>query len=771
MDSANEVVVIEQGRPTRASREFKAELRALTAALGSSGAGPADLLSSGDLCRTLSELLTGGPDVESVLRFSLRQAADEVQADRAFICQVDDKARATFTAVEGEANSGRLLAQTREVVEWVCRNRLTLRSQGDPAEPRVTGLAPGSRLLAVPICNAHELLGLVYLERAPERAAFSDREVAKIEGLAAYSCLAITNSRFVSQITGQVRKYQNINEVSLAISAILQLDELLDLILERCLALTDGQQGYIFLGEGESLTCLASRDSAGKGIAEVEISRSILDRCIEESAPICILDTHDDETNLSASVMALDLRSVMAVPLVANQHHIGALYISSQAIAKTFSEQDKSLLEAIANQAALAIRNAQLVKEQEHQIVELERALELVKEAQRRAVTDGLTGLYNHVYFKEQLYGSVLEAQRYGQPLSIVILDLDHFKRINDTYGHRAGDEILQHAARICREAIRDCDLLARYGGEEIAFILPQTDRSGALIVADRVRSSLCAAPAQLSSGQEVTVTASLGVASHKHGWTATELFERADRALYVAKSNGRNGVWADGSTVAMPIDAMRQVRERTQEAFMDTVRALAEAVDAKDRYTGGHLRHVQAMVRHLGRELGLSEREVQEVELTAIMHDVGKIGIPDAILQKPAPLDDDEWVVMRTHPVLGARILQAGNLGKLAIGIRHHHERWDGQGYPDGLEGARIPLASRIVSVVDAWGAMTTDRVYRRSIGVERALVELKANAGTQFDPEVVAAFVRIMERRLAKGIRAEATAFGEEPEESSES
>ncbi|MBU6430337.1 MAG: HD domain-containing protein, partial [Cyanobacteria bacterium REEB65] len=303
-------------------------------------------------------------------------------------------------------------------------------------------------------------------------------------------------------------------------------------------------------------------------------------------------------------------------------------------------------------------------------------------------------------------------------------------------------------------------------GGEELAILLPHTDGAGAVIVAERIRSALQQSPLETPTGEDVTIQVSFGVAGHKLGLTSTELLEGSERALQVAKSQGRNRVSLDGSPEQVPIEDLRREREQAQGAFMDTIRALSEAVDTKDRYTGGHIRHVQALVRALGRQLGLDRRQIRDAEMTAIMHDVGKIGIPDAVLQKPGPLDDDEWRIMRTHPILGARILMAGNLHGLALGIRHHHERWDGKGYPDGVKGGDIPLSARIVSVVDAWGAMTTDRVYRKSIGVRRALDELQRGAGTQFDPDVVNAFVLMMESRLERGQQVAADQFEDHEE-----
>jgi len=352
------------------------------------------------------------------------------------------------------------------------------------------------------------------------------------------------HSRDYEHMSDRLRKLQLINDVSLALSATLKLDRVLSLILQHSLTLSGGEQAYVLLGDGMDPTCLASLDSAGKSNDTLEISRSIVRRCLAELKTICILDTHEEVSHQSKSVMALDLRSVMCVPLVANQERIGVLYISSRAITKTFSAEDEPVLEAIANQAALTIRNAQLLDAHERQIVELERALAMVKEAQQRAVTDGLTGLYNHVYFKEQLYNTVQEARRYGRPdFSVILIDLDHFKRINDTYGHQTGDRVLKTVSAQIRGMLRDCDILARYGGEELALLLPQTEQGGAAVVAERIRSAIEGLDMVSVDDQPFKLSASFGVAQYQQGWTETELVERADKALYAAKHGGRNRV------------------------------------------------------------------------------------------------------------------------------------------------------------------------------------------------------------------------------------
>jgi len=600
-----------------------------------------------------------------------------------------------------------------------------------------------STVYAIPLRAGDDLLGVIYLDRRSVQDQAPRAELALVESLAAYATVAVCNARMNGELSRRVQKLQVINDISLAISATLKVERLLSLILQHVLVLSGAEQGYILLGDGSELECLASLGTDGHPVSDVTFSRSIATRAITENRPICILDTHDDAVERSASIVALDLRSVICVPLLANQQRLGVLYVSSRVITKTFTPQDQSLLEAIANQAALAIRNAQLLDEQEQQIVELERALVLVKEAQTKAVTDGLTGLYNHVFFKEQLYNSVIEAERYGQPLSLIMIDLDHFKRINDRFGHQTGDQVLRQAASALRPLVRECDVLARYGGEEVAVLLPQTSLPGAHVVAERIREGLAELDVWSPEGEPVPVTASLGVAAHRPGLTATELLERADKALYSAKHGGRNRVCVHGQTVQLNTSELAELRQAQQESYLNTVTALSATVAAKGQGRLDDSQRLKDLVRKLSLALGLSEHQTREIELATILRDVGKIGVPDAILLKPGPLDPHEWELMRSHPAQGARIVQAGNLPGMAQAIRHHHERWDGKGYPDGLSGEDIPLTARIVSVLDAYWAMTHDRPYGGAKSHDEVLAILKDSAGSQFDPRVIEHFL----------------------------
>ena len=366
------------------------------------------------------------------------------------------------------------------------------------------------------------------------------------------------------------------------------------------------------------------------------------------------------------------------------------------------------------------------------------------------ARTDSLTGLLNRRALEEILDMELERATRGGRPLSVIVGDLDSFSAVNERQGHAAGDTALQLVAGDCLKWKRRIDQAARIGGEEFALMLPETDERGAFIVAERLRR----ATHRTFADAAVKVTMSFGVAScPMHGTDAVGLLRAADRAVAAAKELGsdRTVIYSDevARTLALPGG---QVDGQLQLA---TVIALAEALDIRDTVTGQHSHTVGRYSELMARELGLEEEHVERVRLAGVLHDIGKIGVSDRVLSKPGPLDADEWQEMYTHPEIAARLLSRPEFDDLRAWILAHHERPDGAGYPYGLSGDEIPLEARILAVADAYEAMTADRVYRPSLGAETARAELKAGAGSQFDAQVVSAFVRALDVGRARPLR----------------
>jgi diguanylate cyclase (GGDEF)-like protein/putative nucleotidyltransferase with HDIG domain len=366
------------------------------------------------------------------------------------------------------------------------------------------------------------------------------------------------------------------------------------------------------------------------------------------------------------------------------------------------------------------------------------------------ARTDPLTGLLNRRALEELLDMELERATRGGRPLSVIVGDIDSFAAVNEREGHAAGDNALQLVAGNCLKWKRRIDQAARIGGEEFALLLPETDERGAFIVAERLRRATHRTFAEAA----VPVTISFGVASSPaHGTDPVSLLRAADRAVAAAKDLGSDRTVIYSDEVAR---TLAQSGGRADgQLQLATVIALAEALDIRDTGTGQHSHTVGRYAELMARELGFAEEHVERVRLAGVLHDIGKIGISDGVLSKPGPLDADEWQEMFTHPEIGARLLSRPEFDDLRAWILAHHERPDGIGYPYGLSGDDIPVEARILAVADAYEAMTADRVYRPALGAEAARAELEGGAGSQFDPEVVSAFLSALDTGRARRLR----------------
>lgn len=365
-----------------------------------------------------------------------------------------------------------------------------------------------------------------------------------------------------------------------------------------------------------------------------------------------------------------------------------------------------------------------------------------------RATTDPLTGLPNHRTMIAQLDQELERAHRYRRPCALFVLDLDHFKAVNDAYGHAAGDAVLRGLAAVVRAALRGVDTFSRWGGEEFVALLPETGATEARAVAERVRAHVAAHLFAVGGG--IRLGCSIGVATYPaDAEERDDLVAAADRALYAAKRLGRNQVRASiEPAVAALGGAPGTEGSREDAALTGTVEALAALVDVRDRHTGQCTPGIGAWTRRLALALGLRADEARTIGMAARLRDIGKVAIPEAVLLNAGRLAEADWAAVRRHPVVGAEVVSlAPALRALAPLIRGHHERWDGAGYPDGLSGAAIPLGARIVAVADAFGAITSDRPYREGRDDAWALGELERCAGSQFDPAVVAALAGILE------------------------
>jgi diguanylate cyclase (GGDEF)-like protein len=403
---------------------------------------------------------------------------------------------------------------------------------------------------------------------------------------------------------------------------------------------------------------------------------------------------------------------------------IGIIALGKKEVDTIYSHEDLELVMSMANQASTIIENAQLYSL-----------------AVTRANTDGLTGLYNHRHFHERIDHEIARGSRFGTTFSLIMLDIDLFKAYNDIHGHLAGDEILRRIAICIQTSIRSLDIAFRYGGEEFTIILPEARLDDAYKVAERIRKTIAAR----TSSTAPPITASIGVANWPiDGVMKAEIISCADAALYRAKQTGRNRTCLS-SDVIKPATPLVSVELEARSRALSIIYALAATVDAKDHYTYGHSRKVSDYAVAMGEAMGLSQDRIDIIRAAGLLHDIGKVGIPDSILNKKGTLSDEEWGLIKDHPKLGVEILRhVIDLVNCLPVILHHHERYDGTGYPAGLKGDNIPLEARILAVADAFDAITSPRPYREQLSSQQAFDELRRCIGTQFDPKVIEVFFK---------------------------
>ena len=445
------------------------------------------------------------------------------------------------------------------------------------------------------------------------------------------------------------------------------------------------------------------------------------------------------------------LYSVFYVPITYEEKLLGILGGHKCESQAQWTQDNETFLGQVAGQLAIGVTNARLYKRVE-----------------RQAITDGLTGLFNHRTGQEKLAEQLRIAERYQRNLSVVMMDIDHFKSINDTYGHPVGDTVLKGVAQAVRGNCRDVDIPVRYGGEEFLLVLPEINLEGAVVVAERLRKHL---QREVISHDEVqlSVTASIGVASYpEDAESQHQLLELADKALYMSKRLGRNQVHTAADLVFQELEATHEHEHPAAQAIaassaadqppiddkeglvpevVEMVKAMAGALYAKSEYNKVHHLETARFSEMVAKVLGLNQRQVEQIRVAGLLHDVGLLSVPEEIINKPGQVTPDELRVLMQHPIMGAQMFRPIHaLKEICDILENHHECWDGTGYPRGLKGEEIPLAARILAIVDAYHAMISDRPYRPAMSKDKAKRVLRNGAGTQFDPFLIDIFIAVL-------------------------
>jgi diguanylate cyclase (GGDEF)-like protein len=721
-------------------------------------------LNKEDLLRRLWEELRRLFDVENLYLATFDTVRDQIQFD--------------LELMKGVRMPKRTRPAGNHLTEYILRTRQPVLIRDNfVSEIRKLGVEPlrtAGSFCGVPLVAYDHAIGALCIFSDNERA-YDEGHLELMRVLASEASIAIENARLFQEERTKARHLSLLNLISRDAIATLNPDEILAKIagqLEHGLSYDHIGIAILDYTTRELVVSAESGKRRGALGRRIPLDTGLIGQVARTGKPGTYRSSGNSQ-NSSQPVLS-DTCTAMALPIFYGDHLHGVLYVETLERVE-FSEEESLLLHTLADLIAGAYHNAQTFQK-----------------AQEQAITDGLTGVKTHRFFMEALSSEWKRSSRAGRSFALVLMDLDRFKFVNDFYGHLEGDLVLQRVGQILETNCRRSDVVARYGGDEFVILMPETTMEQARQLSSKLRGWIASDPLL----REKNISASFGIASYPlHGSAPQELIQVADASMYLSKHQGGNTVstaehidpnearrWKRdvleaylGVTLkrlfATGPEAFEEIHQRLQQfsdslpateaaemerangphalpqSILDTVTSLAYAIDAKDQYTQGHSQKVSAYAALLAEALGMSDSEVEEIRLGAVLHDVGKVGIPENILNKSGPLNPEEWDTMKTHVIFGGRLLEPlAPLERIRQMVMHHHEFFDGSGYPDALAGRNIPLGARIITIADSYDTITSDRSYKKGRTAAEALAEVERCANTQFDPELVAAFVRAM-------------------------
>ena len=591
----------------------------------------------------------------------------------------------------------------------------------------------------VPLMNEGKIVAIVAISERRDGKLYAVEDIDLLESITAQVAASMEKEYSRERLKEQDQETTLLNRLTSIITSSVSIQMIFEGFAEELKKVANIDWATIALIDGNELCFMVLSSTIGSAWQPGE--RIPLEGTATEL--ICQQRQTVYETDLKRyhkfwtweSHLQQGIRSVAYLPLSVTDRTIGSLILASRQ-PNAYSRRQIKLLEKVALQIAAPIENAQLYARLE-----------------QKSRIDELTGLFNRRYFEERLKEELSRHSRYGDVFSMFMIDLDNFKSYNDIYGHPAGDILLGQIGRIIKSSVRNVDQAFRYGGDEFVVILPQTARDAAYVVAERVRRQT----AEEMQKRAIAVTCSIGLASYpEDGMLSGELVDVADTALYHAKRTGGNRIFLSSKILSKQPDNGGIPGTVTRPNNLSDVYDIASAVEAKDPYTYGHSKKVNIYAVALAEAIGLSPDEVSTLSAAALLHDIGKVGIPDKVLNKKGKLTKEDWETIKAHPKLGANIIT--NIPKLAPSVNsilYHHERWDGGGYPEGLKGEEIPIEARILAIADSFEAMTSARPYRPALSLEEVVTELRQGAGLQFDPKLVAVFIDIIEAGLPGSVK----------------
>ena len=723
-------------------------------------------LNKEDLLRKVWEELRRLFDVENFYITSLDTTSDEMMFD--------------LEMIDGTRMPKRTRPSGNHISEYIIRTRQPVLIRDNFVEEvKKLGVDPirtGGCFCGVPLVAYDRAIGAMAVFSDHERT-FDEGHLELLRVLASEASIAIENARLFQEERTKARHLSLLNIISRNAIATLNPDEMLAKITEQL------EEGLTYDHIGIAVLEYSTREivvqaEAGKRRGSVGQRIPLGAGLIGHVARNGQMAFYRGANIADAALKPLlpDTAAAVALPIFYAEQLHGILFIESSAPTE-FSDEEILLLRTLADLIAGALHNAFSFQK-----------------AQEQAITDGLTGVKTHRFFMEALSAEWKRSTRAARAFALVLMDLDRFKFVNDFYGHLEGDLVLQRVGHILETNCRRSDVVARYGGDEFVILMPETNMEHARQLSSKLRGWVAVDPLL----REKNISASFGIACYPlHGSSPQELIQVADASMYLSKHQGGNTVstadhfdpneakkWKRdvleaylgvtlkrlfstgpeafeeiysrlkqfteslaATETATDKPAAAQGPQALPQAVLDTVTSLAFAIDAKDHYTQGHSQKVSAYAALIAESMSMSEAEVDEIRLGAVLHDIGKVGIPEIILNKGGALNPEEWETMKSHVVFGAKILDPLTpLARIREMVLHHHEYFDGSGYPDGLVGQEIPLGARIITVADAYDTITSDRVYKKGRSSADALKELERCANAQFDCSIVEIFVRTM-------------------------
>ena len=733
-----------------------------------------------EIGRALSSTLQ--PDILFERIYSeIRRLLDVSSFFIAFYDGKADEVRFEIEVLDGERQPKRTRPPGNHLVEFVVRERqpLLIRDHFHEETARL-GFDPAREagsICVVPLILYDRAIGVMAVH-SPNERVFDEGHVELLRVLSSEACIAIENSRLFAEEQKKSRHLTLVNNISSHAITTLNPEEMLAKIASEI------ENGLTYDHIGIAVLDYSAKElviQAEAGARHDAIGRRILlgEGLIGQVARTGQLAIVREVNATTPRLIVPGSVSAIALPVSYADGLLGVLYVESSE-KSSFPDEEVLVLRTLADLFAGALHNALTFQK-----------------AQEQAITDGLTGVKTHRYLMETLSQEWKRSTRANRPFSLVLMDLDRFKFVNDFYGHLEGDVVLQRVGHILEQNCRRSDVVARYGGDEFVILMPETSVEQARQLASKLRGWIASDPLL----RDKNITASFGIAGFPvHGSTPQELIQVADSSMYLSKHQGGNSVSSAEQTdpndtkrwkkdvleaylgvtlkrlFSTGPEAFDEIYRRLEQftrslteqgtgttaeslppAVVETVTSLALAIDAKDHYTQGHSQKVSAYAVMIAEALSMDASEVEEIRLAGLLHDIGKVGIPEPILNKSGPLDATEWETMKTHTELGAKILEPLEaMKRIRLMVRHHHEFYDGTGYPDRMEGERIPYGARVIAIADAYDTITSERTYKKARTPEDAFLELERCAANQFDPSLVRVFIETMRRAPRQTVEA---------------